>query len=132
MNPGYLTFTFPIGDFDLSKIPIDPAILNASPEMLLEAISDYYADQFRDIGGEAQIAISGGVVNVRWISESGIDGLVEHGVELLRQGVSPLPSRCCSRRWLASQTTLPSSSILAWPLAISAKSKRPSTCWSAS
>jgi len=86
MNPGSLTFTFPIGDFDLSKLPIDPALLNASPEMLREAISDYYADQFRAIGGEAQIAISGGVVNVRWISESGIDELVEHGVELLRQG----------------------------------------------
>ena len=86
MNSDSLTFNFPISDFDLSKLPIDPAVLKQYPEMLREAISDYYVGEFRAMGGEAQVAISDGVVHVAWVPVSGIDGLEEHGIALLKRG----------------------------------------------
>ncbi|MCX6968885.1 MAG: tetratricopeptide repeat protein [Verrucomicrobia bacterium] len=86
MNSDSLTFNFPISDFDISKLPIDPAVLKQDPEMLREAISDYYLGEFRGMGGDAWVTITDGVVNVAWVPVSGIDGLEEHGIALLKRG----------------------------------------------
>ena len=86
MKAESLTFAFPLADFDLKKLPIDAALLRSNPAMLESAVSDYYAAQFRALGGEAQISISQGVVTVRWLSEAGLPVLVEHSVALLQQG----------------------------------------------
>jgi len=86
MKPESLTFTFQLEDFDLKKLPIDAAILRSNRVMLESAVSDYFAEQFRALGGEAQISISQGVVTVRWLSEEGLPVLVEHSIALLQQG----------------------------------------------
>jgi Flp pilus assembly protein TadD len=81
-----LVFTFTLDDFDLSKLPGDPKVLRSNPGMLKEAVSNYYSDQFKAIGGEAQVSIRQNAVTVRWVPESGVSGLVEHGIDLLQAG----------------------------------------------
>lgn len=81
-----LVFTFPLDDFDLTKLPVDPKVLRSNPGMLEEAISNYYSNQFKTIGGEAQISIRQNTVTVRWVPEAGLAGLVEHGIALLQKG----------------------------------------------
>ena len=86
MKPESLTFTFQLEDFDLKKLPIDAALLRSDRAMLESAVSDYYAGQFRALGGEAQISIAQGLVTVRWLSEAGLPVLVAHSIALLQQG----------------------------------------------
>ncbi len=81
-----LVFTFPLDEFDLDKLPVDPAILRSNLGLLKEAISTYYSNIFKTIGGEAQVSIRQNTVTVRWVPTSGLAGLVEHGVALLQKG----------------------------------------------
>lgn len=90
MKPEPLDFSFPIADFDLSKLPIEPALLKADPSLLEDAVSGYFADQFKALGGDASITMQGGAVAVRWIPEAGLDSLVEHGIRLLDKGEANL------------------------------------------
>ena len=86
MKPEPLDFSFPVADVDLAKLPIDPALLKADKAMLEDALSGYFAEQFKPLGGEASIAIRNGAVAVRWIPEAGLDALVDHGIRLLGKG----------------------------------------------
>ena len=86
MKPEPLDFSFPIADFDLSKLPIDPTLLKADKALLEDAVSGYFAEQFKPLGGEASIAIRDGAVAVRWIPEAGLDAMVDHGIRLLGRG----------------------------------------------
>ena len=81
-----LVFTFPLDDFDLAKLPVDPEVLRSKPGMLKEAVSNYFSSQFKTIGGEAHITIRQNTVTLRWVPESGLAGLVEHGIALLQKG----------------------------------------------
>lgn len=85
MKPDPLQFTFLTEDFDLEKLPISADLLKADRPMLETAITAYYAEQFRPVGGQAQIAIYKGVVTVQWVPESGLGGLVEHAIALLKR-----------------------------------------------
>lgn len=88
MKPEPLIFDFPIDGFDLEKLPMDSDLLRSNPEMLRDAVSSYFAEQFKTLGGEAQISIRDGTVSVRWVPESGLAGLVKFGTELLQRGDS--------------------------------------------
>ena len=81
-----LVFTFPLDGFDLTKLPVDPEVYRSNPDMLKEAVSNYFSNQFKTIGGEAQISIRQNTVTVRWVPESGLAGLIEHGISLLQKG----------------------------------------------
>ena len=86
MNEEPLHFNFPLDSFDLGKLPIDPAILKSNPGMLEAAVADWFAEMFRPIGGQANIAITKGVVTVAWIPGTDKDAVVNHAVERLRKG----------------------------------------------
>ena len=90
MNSEPLDFSFPMADFDLTKLPIDPALLQADSALLEDAVSSYFADQFKSLGGEASITIRDGSVAVRWVPAAGLDSLVDHGIRLLGKGESTL------------------------------------------
>lgn len=81
-----LVFTFTIDDFDLAKLPVDPGVLRGNRNLLEEAVSNYFAEQFKAVGGEAQISIRQNAIAVRWMPEAGLAGLVEQGAALLQRG----------------------------------------------
>jgi Flp pilus assembly protein TadD len=81
-----LIFTFNVKDFNLSELPIDPVILRSDRNLLESAISQFYVELFRPLGGDAQISISNDIVTVRWISESGVSAIVELSIDLLNRG----------------------------------------------
>ena len=86
MKKDPLVFTFPLDEFDLAKLPVNPEVLRSNRGLLEEAVSNYFSNQFKAIGGEAQISIRQNTVTVRWVPESGLSGLVEHGIALLQKG----------------------------------------------
>ena len=86
MNPDPISFSFGLADFDLGQLPFDPAQLKANAELLESAVSDYYAEEFRKLGGEASISITHGTVTVQWVAKSGLTGLVEQAAHLLQKG----------------------------------------------
>ena len=86
MNPDPISFSFGLADFDLGQLPFDPAQLKANAELLESAVSDYYAEEFRKLGGEASISITHGTVTVQWVAKSGLTGLVEQATHLLQKG----------------------------------------------
>lgn len=79
-------FEFEISTFDLSLLPIDADLLRQNPEMLAEAVEDFYAEMFARMGGDAALSRSEGVIRVRWVSEEGVAGLLNAGMRLLQQG----------------------------------------------
>ena len=62
-------FEFEISTFDLSLLPIDPDLLRQNPELLAEAVEDFYAEMFAKMGGDAALSRSEGVIKVRWITQ---------------------------------------------------------------
>lgn len=77
---------FPIEDFDLGKLPIDPELLKSDRRMLEQAVSDAYVQMFEGFGGEVSISISNGIVTVRWQPSSDVADIVERVGELLSKG----------------------------------------------
>jgi tetratricopeptide (TPR) repeat protein len=88
MNPEPFSFQYPIADFDLTKLPVDPALLRENPAMLVSAVQTFYQESFRKLGGVANIAVKDGVVSVSWLPKAGdaAEQVLEHTLTLLRQG----------------------------------------------
>jgi len=88
MNPEPFSFQYPLADFDLTNLPVDPALLQANPAMLVSAVQTFYQDRFRKLGGTANIAVKDGVVSVSWLPTAGdsAEQIMEHALSLLRQG----------------------------------------------
>lgn len=88
MNPEPFSFNYPIADFDLTKLPVDPALLRANPAMLVSAIQTFYQEFFGKLGGSATILIKGEVVSVAWHPNAGdpAELVLRQSLNLLRQG----------------------------------------------
>lgn len=88
MKPEPFSFQYPIADFDLTKLPVDAALLRENPAMLVSAVQTFYQDCFRTLGGTANILVKDGVVSVSWLPKAGdaAEQVFEHAVSLLRAG----------------------------------------------
>lgn len=88
MNPEPFFFQYPIADFDLTQLPVDPELLRGSPAMLVSAVQTFYQDCFRKLGGTAKIVVKDGLVSVSWLPKAGdpTEQIMEHVLSLLRQG----------------------------------------------
>jgi tetratricopeptide (TPR) repeat protein len=88
MNPDPFSFQYPIADFDLTKLPVDPTLLQSNPAMLLAAVQTFYQEIFQKLGGTANITVKDGVVSVSWLPKAGdaAEQVMEHALSLLRQG----------------------------------------------
>jgi tetratricopeptide (TPR) repeat protein len=88
MNPEPFSFQYPVGDFDLSNVPIDAELLRGNPEMLTSAIQSFYEEFFRELGGRATVLVTDETVAVSWYPGSGdaveqvsnfVSGLLNNG-----------------------------------------------------
>lgn len=88
MNPEPFSFQYPIADFDLTKLPVDPTLLQSNPAMLVAAVQTFYQEIFQKLGGTANITVKDGVVSVSWLPKAGdaAEQVMEHALRLLRQG----------------------------------------------
>jgi Flp pilus assembly protein TadD len=88
MNPEPFSFQYPIADFDLANVPVDPALLREKPAMLVSAVQTFYQECFRKLGGTANVLVKDGVVSVSWCPKAGdaVEQVLEHALHLLRQG----------------------------------------------
>ncbi len=88
INPEPFSFQYPIADFDLTKLPVNPELLRGNPAMLASAVQTFYQDCFRKLGGTANILVKDGVVSVSWLPKAGdpAEQVMEHALSLLRQG----------------------------------------------
>ena len=88
MKPEPFSFQYPISDFDLTKLPVDAALLRDNPAMLVSAVQTFYQECFRKLGGTANILVKDGVVSVAWYPKEGdaAGQVMEHALHLLRQG----------------------------------------------
>lgn len=88
MKPEPFSFQYLIADFDLTKLPVDPALLRENPLMLVSAVQTFYQDCFRKLGGTANIVVKDGVVSVSWYPKAGDAAaqVLERALSLLRQG----------------------------------------------
>ena len=86
MKPEPFSFQYPIDDFDLTKLPVDAALLRENPAMLVSAVRTFYQDCFHKLAGTANILVKDGVVSVSWHPKAGdaVDQVLEHAVSLLR------------------------------------------------
>jgi len=82
------SFQFPLADFELTRLPVDPDLLRGDASMLASAVQEFYRDSFQKLGGSATVLVSGGVVSVAWQPERGNASaqLLQHAIDLLRQG----------------------------------------------
>jgi Tfp pilus assembly protein PilF len=81
-------FTFSLQDFDLKLLPIDEGLLKENPDLFREAITTYLAEEFKKMGGRAEIAVHGDSVSAKWVPDelSGYEAIVNYSVGLLQQG----------------------------------------------
>jgi tetratricopeptide (TPR) repeat protein len=88
MNPEPFSFQYPVADFDLSNVPVDPAILRENSDMLVSAIQTYYAECFRELGGRANVLVKDGAVSVSWYPEEGdaSEQISNYATSLLQRG----------------------------------------------
>ena len=82
------SFQFPLADFDLTRLPIDPELLRGDAYMLAAAVQEFYRESFEKLGGSATVVVGDGVVSVAWQPGSGDASaqLLQHAIGLLRQG----------------------------------------------
>lgn len=82
------SFQFPLADFDLTRLPIDPDLLRGDASMLAAAVQEFYRESFEKLGGSATVVVRDGVVSVAWQPGSGDASaqLLQHAIGLLRQG----------------------------------------------
>lgn len=87
MNQQPFSFILRIEDFDLGRLPIAADALRANPDLLSQAISEYYIAIFRKLGGTANVAVADGAVQVSWYPQTGDarDLLFERSLGLLKQ-----------------------------------------------
>jgi tetratricopeptide (TPR) repeat protein len=88
MKPEPFSFQYPISDFDLTKLPVDPALLRDNPALLVSAVQTFYQECFRKLGGTANTLVKDGVVSVSWYPKEGdaAGQVMAHALHLLRQG----------------------------------------------
>jgi tetratricopeptide (TPR) repeat protein len=88
MSEQAFSFTIRVEDFDLTRLPISAEALRADPALLNQAISGYYSEIFRKVGGTANVAIAEGSVHVSWFPKEGSakELLMERALELLKKG----------------------------------------------
>jgi tetratricopeptide (TPR) repeat protein len=88
MTSDPFSFHFPISDFDLSRLPVDPALLRENPSMLVSAIQSFYHQFFLKLGGSANVLVKDGVVAVAWhpTAADPAQQLMAYALKLLKQG----------------------------------------------
>jgi Tfp pilus assembly protein PilF len=88
MNEQPFSFSLRLQDFDLSRLPISAEALRADSDLLAQAISQYYTEVFRTVGGVANVAVANGAVHVSWFPQAGEPRklLFDHAMSLLRKG----------------------------------------------
>jgi tetratricopeptide (TPR) repeat protein len=88
MNQQPFSFILRLEDFDLGRLPIAADALRANPDLLAQAISEYYTAIFRKLGGTANVAVADSAVHVSWYPLVGDarDLLFERSLGLLKQG----------------------------------------------
>jgi Flp pilus assembly protein TadD len=88
MNEHPFSFILRLADFDLSRLPISEDALRASPDLLAQAISEYYARMFRGVGGTANVVVSADTIQVSWHPDKGDPRvlLLDQALELLKKG----------------------------------------------
>ena len=88
MKPEPFSFQYPIADFDLTKLPVHAALLRENPALLVSAVSTFYQDYFRKLGGIANILVKDGAVSVSWYPKAGnaAGQVFEEALNLLRAG----------------------------------------------
>jgi tetratricopeptide (TPR) repeat protein len=88
MNSEPFSFTHALADFDLSKLPVDPALLRSDAGILAASIQAYYEELFKKMGGTAAVAIKDGVASISWYPSSGNSSkmISERALQLLQQG----------------------------------------------
>jgi len=88
MNQQPFSFILRIEDFDLSRLPIAADALRANPDLMAQAISEYYTAIFRKLGGTATVAVTADAVHVSWHPQTGNarDLLFERCLGLLKKG----------------------------------------------
>lgn len=64
MKSDQISFEIALEDFDLSRLPVDEALLRADKELLASTVRAYYEDCFRELGGSTAIAVANGKVSV--------------------------------------------------------------------
>jgi tetratricopeptide (TPR) repeat protein len=83
-----ITFTVDIDAFDLSLLPIEPELLQNDNSLLNKAITQYFADYFERVGGQAEITIAKNTLTVTWSPRltDDIGNAVKEVISLLKQG----------------------------------------------
>lgn len=88
MNTDHISFELSLEDFDISRLPVDKALLEADKKLLASTVRAYYEDCFRELGGSTAIAVANGKVSVTWFGgdESPANAVLDHAIRLLKQG----------------------------------------------
>jgi Tfp pilus assembly protein PilF len=88
MNQQPFSFTLSLGDFDLSRLPISAVALRSSPDLLAQAVSEYYSAIFRKLGGTANVVVSADAIQVSWHPGIGDPRtlLFDHALDHLKKG----------------------------------------------
>jgi tetratricopeptide (TPR) repeat protein len=88
MDKQPITFSIDINSFDLSLLPIDPELLQNDQALLNSAISQYFAEYFNRIGGQADVVQSENILTVTWSPSSMDDygNAVQEAIRLLKKG----------------------------------------------
>lgn len=88
MNSEPFSFKHALADFDLSKLPVDPKLLQSDAGILAASIQAYYEELLKKMGGTAAVAIKDGVASITWYPSSGnsLEMVSERALQLLHQG----------------------------------------------
>jgi len=88
MKSDQISFEIALEDFDLSRLPVDQALLKSDKELLASTVRAYYEDCFRELGGSTAILVANGKVSVTWFGgdESPVKAVLDHAIRLLNQG----------------------------------------------
>ena len=83
-----MQFSIRLADFDLKLLPIDKDVLASDPDMLRQAVTGFFTEEFKKLGGRAEIAVKNDEVTVQWFPASlaGREAIVGYSLQLLRQG----------------------------------------------
>ncbi len=87
MTPEAFQFSIALADFDLSKLPFASELLRSDPKLLTEAITRYYVDFFRPLGGHAAFSVSDDTIQVAWNpgGEDPLEAIMREALRLLRK-----------------------------------------------
>ena len=88
MTPEPFFFQHSLADFDITKLPLDPQVLDGNPSILTASVRAYYEELLTKLGGTAAVAIANGVVSVQWYPGTGdaVEMVFDHACKLLEQG----------------------------------------------